>query len=157
MINNKNWFYGPDFLQAFEFNTFDNSPLLQNNLMNIEDVNIITKSKDGSSSNDVEINWTYYSSLPKLVRHFTWILKLKRNWMIWKIGEKDRENFTQLSTIDTHNGLDTLIKIAQHQSFPLEITNLLLQRSINCNSKILSLSPFIDKKNLTCWRKIEKS
>ena len=148
LINNKNWFYGSDFSQAFEFNTFDNSPVLQNNLMNIEDVNIITKSKDGVSSNEVEINWTYYSSLPKLVRHISWILKLKRNWMIWKRGKKDRENFTQLSTKDTRNGLETLIKIAQHQSFPLEITNLLSQKRINCNSKILSLSSFIDNKNI---------
>ena len=44
LINNKNWFYGPDLLQAFESNTFDNSPVLQNNLINIEDANIITKS-----------------------------------------------------------------------------------------------------------------
>ena len=65
--------------------------------------------------------------------------------MIWKRGEKDRENFTQLSTKDTQNGLET-IKIAQHQSFPLEIANLLSQKGINYNSKILSLSPFIDKK-----------
>ena len=134
LINNKNWFYGPCFLQAFEFNNFDNSPVLQNNLMNIKDV--VTKSKDGSGSNEVEINWTYYSSLPKLVRHVSWILKLKRNWIIWKTGEKDRENVTQLNTKDTHNGLETLIKIAQHQSFPLEITNLLSQRNVNCNSKI---------------------
>ena len=68
--------------------------------------------------------------------------------MIWKRGEKDRENFTQLSTKDTHNGLETLIKIAQHQSFPLEIVILLSQRSINCSSKILWLSPFIDKRNM---------
>ena len=106
------------------------------------------KSKDGFSSNEVEINWTYYSSLPKLFRHISWILKLKRNWMIWKRGEKDRGNITQLSTKDTHNGLETLIKIAQHQSFPMEITDLLSQRSINCNSKILSFSPFINKKNI---------
>ena len=25
LTNIKNWFYGPDFLQAFEFNTFDNN------------------------------------------------------------------------------------------------------------------------------------
>ena len=56
--------------------------------------------------------------------------------MIWKRGVRDRENFTQLSTKDTHRGLETLIKIAQRQS--LEIANLLSQRSINCNSKNLS-------------------
>ena len=66
--------------------------------------------------------------------------------MIWKRGGKGRENFPQLSTKDTHNGLETLIKIAQHQSFPLEIANLLSQRSITCNSKILLLSPSIDEK-----------
>ena len=41
--------------------------------------------------------------------------------MIWKRRGKGRGNFPQLSTKDTHNGLETLIKIAQHQSFPLEI------------------------------------
>ena len=54
--------------------------------------------------------------------------------------------FTQLSTKDTNNGLETLIKTVQHKSFPWEITNLLPQRSINCNSRVLLLSPFIDKK-----------
>ena len=58
--------------------------------------------------------------------------------MIQKRGEKDRENFTQLSNRDIHNGLETL-KIAQCQSFPLEIANLLSERSIECNSKILCL------------------
>ena len=145
LINNKNWFYEPDFLEAFELNTFDNSPVLQNNLMNIKNVNVITKSKYGGSSNEIEMSWTYYSFLPKLVRHISWILKPKRYWMIWKKGEKDRENFTQLSTKDTHNGLET-IKIAQHQSFPLQIANLLSQKGIKCNSNILSSSPFIDKK-----------
>ena len=77
--------------------------------------------------------------------------------MIWKREEKGRENFTQFSTKDTHNGLETLIKIVQPQSFPSEIANLLSQRSIDCNSKMLSLSPFINKKKyLTWWRKIEK-
>ena len=130
LINNKNWFYEPDFLEAFECNTFGNSPALQNNLMNTKDVNIITKSKYGGSSNEIEISWTYDSFLPKLVRCISWILKSKCYWMIWKRGEKDRENFTQLSTKDTQNGLETL-KIAQHQSFPLEIANLLSQKGIN--------------------------
>ena len=70
-MNNKNCFYGPNILQAFEFDTFE--LVLQNNLMNIEDVKILTKSKDGDSSNEIEINWTYYSTLPKLVRHISWI------------------------------------------------------------------------------------
>ena len=68
--------------------------------------------------------------------------------MIRKRGEKERENFTQLSTKDTHNGLETLIKIVQRQSFPSQIPNLLLQRNIDCNRKILSLFSFIDKKNI---------
>ena len=70
-MNNKNCFYGPNILQAFEFDTSE--LVLQNNLMNIEDVKILTKSKDGDSSNEIEINWTYYSTLPKLVRHISWI------------------------------------------------------------------------------------
>ena len=68
--------------------------------------------------------------------------------MIWKREEKDRENFSQLSTKDTSNSLETLIKIAQRQSFPSEMANLLSQRSIDCNSRILYLSSFIDKRNI---------
>ena len=116
--------------------------------MNIKSVNIITKSKYDGSSNEIEVNWTYYSLLPKLIRRISLFFNLKRNLMIWKREEKGRENFTQLSTKDTHNGLETLIKIVQPQSFPSEIANLLSQRSIDCNSKILSLSPFVNKKNI---------
>ena len=65
LINNKNWFYEPDFLPAFEFNTFGISPELQNNLMNIKYENIITKSKYDGRNNEIEISWTYYSSLTK--------------------------------------------------------------------------------------------
>ena len=61
---------------------------------------------------------------------------------------KGQRKLTQLSTKDTHNGLETLIKNAQRQSFPSEIADLLSQRSIDCNSKILSQSPFIDKKKI---------
>ena len=75
--------------------------------MNIKDVNI-TKSKYGGSSNEIEMSWTYYLSLPKLVRHISWILKSKRYWMILERGGQDRENFTQLSTKDTLNGLETI-------------------------------------------------
>ena len=39
----------------------------------------------------MEINWTYYSSLPKSVLGVSWILKLKRNWLKWERGEKDRK------------------------------------------------------------------
>ena len=101
LINNKNWFYGPDFLQAFEFNTFDNSPKLQKNLMNIKNVNIIAKSKYDGSNNEIEINWVYCSSIIKLIRHISWILKLKRNWMIWKRGREDRENFSSIKVTDS--------------------------------------------------------
>ena len=60
--------------------TFSTSArFFQNKLMNIKDVNIITKSKYDGSSNEIEINWTYYSSLPKSIPHISWILRLKRN------------------------------------------------------------------------------
>ena len=147
-MNNKNCFYGPNILQAFEFDTFGNSLVLQNNLTNIEDVNIITKSKDGDSSKEIEINWTYYSTLPKLVRHFSWIWKIKHNWMI--------RYFTQLSTKDTNNGLETLIKTAQHKSFPLEITNLLPQKISTATAEFYCCLHLLIKKYLTYWRKIKK-
>ena len=155
MLNNKNWFYRPHFLQDFEFNILDKCSVLQNKLMNIKDVNIITKSKYDGSNNEIEINWTYYSSLPKLIPHINWILRLKLNWTIWKRGEKGRENLTQLSTKDTYNGLETLIKIAHHQSFSLEITFYHKEVS-TATAKFYHCLLLLIRKYLTCWRKIEK-
>ena len=90
----------------------------------------------------------YYLSLPKFICHISWILKLKHNWMIWKRGEKDRENFTQLNTKDAHNGLETLIKIAQHQLFPLEIeiAILLSQRISTATGKFYCCLHLLIKK-----------
>lgn len=141
----KNWFYGPDFLEVFEFNTFYDNPALQNNLINAKYISIITKSKDYGSSTAVETNLTNYLSFPKLVRQVSWILKIKRNWLIWKTGGKER--FTELNTNDANNDLETLVKITQNHSFPLEMSNLLSQRSINCQCKMLLLFSFIDEKN----------
>ena len=73
LINNKNWFYWPDFLQAFEFNTFGSSPVLQNNLMNIKDVNIITKSK-------YDVSRVYYEIQSYVGRKID-TLKVSQKWM----------------------------------------------------------------------------
>ena len=93
----------------------------------------------------METNLTNYLSFPKLVRQVSWILKIKRNWLIWKTGGKER--FTELNTNDANNDLETLVKITQNHSFPLEMSNLLSQQSINCQCKMLLFFSFIDEKN----------
>ena len=39
------------------------------------------------------INWYYYLSFITLIRHLSWILKLKLNWIKWKRGIEEGENF----------------------------------------------------------------
>ena len=41
--------------------------------------------------------WEYYSSWIKIKRHVAWIIKLKSNWLKWKLKQSNRENFSYLS------------------------------------------------------------
>ena len=45
-MNKSNYFYGPDFSKDSEFNTFNDDPVLQNNFINTENINIAWKSKN---------------------------------------------------------------------------------------------------------------
>ena len=43
------------------------------------------------------IFWEYYSSWIKIKRHVAWIIKLKSNWLKWKLKQSYREKFSYLS------------------------------------------------------------
>ena len=61
----------------------------------------------------LSINWSYYSSLSKLVRHLSWLIKLKNNWIKWKSREKHRENFNYLSYDEIQNSHHILLSLSQ--------------------------------------------
>ena len=66
------------------------------------------------------INLYHYSSFITLIRHLSWILKLKLKWIKWKRGIEERENFRFLTTAEINQSRIILSRHAQLESFPNE-------------------------------------
>ena len=98
-----------------------------------------------SDINNSLINWPYYSSLDKLVRHLAWILKLKRNWVMCQRGKKRRQNFSYLTKNDIEFNLQQLLQISQIESYPNEYSDLLQGKRVSSQSKILDLTPIFNE------------
>ena len=78
LSKNDTWLFGPSFLKedpCFEMSS--NNIIVQTQQSN-------TQNKSHNSFiNKIcpQINWSYYSSLDKLIRAISWIKKLKSNWI----------------------------------------------------------------------------
>ena len=96
------------------------------------------------------INWCYYSSLSKLVRHLAWFLKLKRSWIRWKRGTKKGEDFSQLSVSELQHSRDILVRLSQMESYPTEYKALSFNQQITKNRKLLSFAPYTNAKKILC-------
>ena len=93
--SNSQWFNRPNFVynDSVTKTNYVNCSLEGNSNAN-ENLNKIDNEVLISTSVKPRINWSYYTSLAKIVRHLAWILKLKGNWIHWKRGEEGREDFT---------------------------------------------------------------
>lgn len=157
MSKNERWFRGPTFLYN---NNFEISNAVKNEIL----LNNITNNTNTLISNEVEnvntdmhksnpkpfINWEYYSSLNKLLRHISWFVKLKNNWLKAKRGEQDREKFTYISTNELRESLTFVIKVSQTETYTDTLSQLLKNNVLNSSNKLLSLSPFINKDSIIC-------
>ena len=87
---------GPEFTHENVITKPESCDIFRTDKTNLN-INAITKTNSDiilSTETKSLINWCYYSSLSKLVRHLAWILKLKGSWIHWKIGTKKRRFFT---------------------------------------------------------------
>ena len=96
------------------------------------------------------INWCYYSSVSKLVRHLAWILKSKRSWIQWKRSTKKRDDFSRLSVSELQHSRDSLVRLSQMESYPTEYKALSFNQKITKNSKLFSFAPYINGKKILC-------
>ena len=62
----------------------------------------------------LQINWSYYSSLDKLMRTISWIKKLKSYWITWKRRDQTRENFNIITAAEFQGCQHELILISQN-------------------------------------------
>ena len=91
------------------------------------------------------INWYHYSSFITLIRHLSWILKLKLNWIKRKRGIEERENFRFLTTAEINQSRIVLLRQAQLESFSNEYNLMSSSKPIPSNSKLIGLNPIFDE------------
>ena len=86
---------GPEFTHENVITKPESCDIFRTDKTNLN-INAITKTNSDiilSTEAIPLINWCYYSSLSKLVRHLAWILKLKRSWISGKEVQKREKIF----------------------------------------------------------------
>ena len=154
------WFVGSDFLYSerrpinssstkhkinAENKTSLNTDHISESKNIVKQSNILFNSIVVSDINNSLINYTYYSSLDKLVHHLVWISKLKRNWVMCQRGEKGRENFCYLTKNYVECSLQQLFQKSQIKSYPNEYSDLLQAKRVSTPSKIINLTPIFNQ------------
>ena len=98
-----------------------------------------------------QINWSYYSSLGKLIGAISWIKKLKSNCIKRKREEQTRGNFNIITVAEFQDSQHDLIRrTSQNPSFKEEIDNLKQEKNVKPSGSIVPLSPFINSAGLLC-------
>ena len=154
------WFVGSDFLYSerrpinssstkhktnAENKTILNTGHISESKNIVKQSNILFNSIVVSHINNSLINYTYYSSLDKLVRHLVWISKLKRNWVMCRRDEKGRESFCYLTKNYVECSLHQLFQKSQVESYPNEYSDLLQAKRVSTPSKIINLTPIFNQ------------
>ena len=134
------WLLGPHFLKEDE-NNWPNQ-IDATDKEQPDDVNInVTNVKPPSPK---FIHWENYSSWITLVRHVTWLLKLKSNWLHWKRKSKIREDFKFITVKEMKAAKVELYRLSQQESFPIELEKLKSGKPLPSRSKIIPLRPQIE-------------
>ena len=150
--SNSRWFNGPEFIHENVITEPESCDIYRTDKTNLN-INAITKTNIDiilSTETKPLINWCYYSSLSKLVRHLAWFLKLKRSWIRWKRGTKKGEDFSQLSVSELQHSRDILVRLSQMESYPTEYKALSFNQQITKNRKLLSFAPYNNAKKILC-------
>ena len=127
LSKSESWIFGPSFLKeepCFEMSS--NNVIVQTQQSNQQN-----KSHSSFINNTYsQINWSFYSSLDKLIRAISWIKKLTSNWIKWKRREQTRENINIITVADFQDSQHELIHISQNTSFKEEINNLKQEKHV---------------------------
>ena len=131
------WIKGPKFVYELERREYEieRSDYIINTLQTVEN-------KNDAKTHTSCINWNIYSEYYKLVRHVSWIIKLKTNYLNNKRNNTET-NTLQLTTNDIEIGKCEIFKECQKESFQKEIDDLSNEKSLS-NSNLIPLSPFLE-------------
>ena len=84
-----------------------------------------------------------------MIKHLTWILKLRSNWSNWKRNKKRRANLKYLTLSDIGESKSVLFRIAQEESYPEKYALLHKVKCLPKNSSLIPLNPILQG-NLIC-------
>nr|CAI5833055.1 unnamed protein product [Callosobruchus analis] len=90
------------------------------------------------------INFERFSSLTRLKRSFAYLLRFIKN----SKEPKPERHLGHLSTSEINDAFHSLIRISQLLSFPSDYQRLKEGNNLSSSSRILSLSPFMDRDGL---------
>ncbi|VEN38782.1 unnamed protein product [Callosobruchus maculatus] len=131
------WWHGPAFLNSPE-TEWPTSPSKVSHVPELKPPQISSL----PSVDEIEhFDFERFSSFQRLQRATAYILRFKDNYL----RQKDERNIGPLLVPELRSALTHLIKAAQRQSFPCEITEITELGSLKSKSKISNLNPFIDK------------
>lgn len=141
LINSDVWFSGPLFLKKSQ----SNWPIDLSVTKPISDLPEIRK----QALSLVETNqnlfpFDRFSSLTRMSRTMAYVLRFIHNCRI----NKEQRHLGILSQEETNTAFDKLVQIAQFESFPKEMSHLSKNMPVEKKSRLLSLSPFLDNKQI---------
>ena len=138
------WFQGPPFLRLSE----PDWPLLASP-GSCDDVEVISAAVcafiSAPKENEIEILIERHSTWNRLIRIVAWI----RRWLPIRKGQpQGGKKSTWIDAAEFNEARTAILKVAQLTSFHEEISHLKKGKPIPGNSRLATLSPFIDKNGL---------
>nr|CAI5854889.1 unnamed protein product [Callosobruchus analis] len=131
------WWFGPTWLKS-------DQDLWPNPQHLISDLPELRKTLKVVIIDQNVINFERFSSLARLKRSFAYLLRFIKN----SKKPKPERHLGQLSTSEINDAFHSLIRISQLLSFPSDYQRLKEGNNLSSSSRILSLSPFMDRDGL---------
>lgn len=136
LINSSLWWQGPEFLSIRNKKDFEDFTILKD----VPEQRIVANL---STFEVLDFPFERFSCLSRLQRVTAYCIRF---FKVFKYPDSRKSDFLTVSMLN--NALDRLICISQMQSFSKEYLNLKQNKEISHNSKLLSLNPFMDQKQI---------
>lgn len=144
IVNCEIWWHGPSWLTQSK-NTWNlELPNTKINSKVLEQKSVKPNTQTYTTTNKEFDIFTKFSSFIKLQRVWAYCLRFISNLRC----NKETRNLQNLTIGELQTSIDTLTRISQRESFPIDYEELQKNNSVPRKSKLLSLNTFIDDNNI---------
>ena len=139
--NNDRWWHGPEFLRLNETewpkDEFDEKRVEEKSAEKRLEVHV----NSIEVTEDLPLNPKRWSDKKRLVKRTAYVCRFINNL---RLRPEQRKLTPWLQPDEWEEGMTKLIKMCQHESFPQELKDLEEKGTVNKNSSIVKLVPFVD-------------